>query len=196
MANIGDYPGLSSLGNWATSTHCKLVSPKIPNVIPLLYCLYSWFFCPNFQNSFLLNVVELFLYWQLKGFDVLFSSTDNRGFKQTNFPFSCASSCPSYLKSSYHEINMWSRPRSWPSSVASRPTGRPAGRPGSARSRRRGRWQRCFTLRIFKRYPEFKRRLLTGLQSIDSRLYFSHGTRTAREVVFNTFFFVFEIIFF
>ena len=81
----------------------------------------------------------------IKGFNVLFSSTDNRSFKQTNFPCSCLSSCPSYLKSSYYEINMWSRLRSWSSSVASRPAGRPAGRPGSGRSRRRGRWQRCFT---------------------------------------------------
>ena len=90
----------------------------------------------------------------LKGFDVLFSSTDNRSFKQTNFPFLCASSCPSYLKSLYYKINMWSRPTSWPSSIASRP----AGRPGSGRSRR-GRWQRCFTLRRIKIYPEFWRRL-------------------------------------
>ena len=65
-----------------------------------------------------------------KGFDVMFSSTDNRSFKQTNFPQFCASSCLPYLKSSYYEINIWSRPRSWPSSVASRP----AGRPGSGRS--------------------------------------------------------------
>ena len=90
------------------------------------------------------------LTYSLKGFDILISSTDNRSFKQTNFPFFCASSCPSYLKSSYYEINMRSRPRSWPSSVASRP----AGRPGSGRSRRKGRWQRCFTLRRFKSYPE------------------------------------------
>ena len=38
----------------------------------------------------------------------------------------------------------------WPSSVAPRPAGRPGGRPGSGRSRRRGRWQRCFTPRRFK----------------------------------------------
>ena len=37
------------------------------------------------------------------GFDVLINSTDNRSFKQTDFPFFCASSCPSYLKSSYYE---------------------------------------------------------------------------------------------
>ena len=67
--------------------------------------------------------------------------------QETNFHFFCVSSCPSYLKSSYYEINMWTRPRSWPSSVASRP----AGRPGSGRSRRRGRWQMCFTLRRFER---------------------------------------------
>ena len=94
-----------------------------------------------------------------KGFDVLFSSTDNISFKQTNFPFFCASSCPSYLKSSCYEINMWSGPRSWPSSVAPTPAGRPAGRPMSERSRRSGRGQRCFTLRRFKRYPEFWKRL-------------------------------------
>ena len=67
---------------------------------------------------------------KLKGFDVLFSSTHNRSFKQTNFLFSCASSCPSYLKRSYYEINMWSTPRSWLSSVASRPAGRPQGGQG------------------------------------------------------------------
>jgi hypothetical protein len=95
----------------------------------------------------------------VKGFDVLFSSTDNRIIKQTNLPFFCVSSFPSYLKSSYYEINMRSWPRSWLSSVASMPARRPAGRPGSGRSIRRGRWQRCFAPRRFKRYPEFWRRL-------------------------------------
>jgi hypothetical protein len=42
-------------------------------------------------------------------------------------------------------------------------------------------------LRRFKRYPEFWRRLETGLQSLDSRLYYSHGTRTAGEVFFKEF---------
>ena len=105
-----------------------------------------------FKNKLYIIFFVFFIFTQVsfpKGFDVLFSSTDNRSFKQTNFPFSCASSCPFYLKSYYCEINMWSRPRSWPSSVASRPAGRPAGRPGSGRSRRRGRWQICFTLRRF-----------------------------------------------
>ena len=133
------------------------------------------------------NLKKLKLWRNSKGFDVLFRSTDNISFKQTNFPFFCASSCSSYLKSSNYENNLWSRPRSWPSSVAPRPAGRPEGRPGSGRSRRRG---RCFTLRRFKRYPEFWRRLLTGLQSLESRLYCSYGTRTAGEVVFKAFFVV------
>ena len=101
----------------------------------------------------------------------MISSTDNRSFKQTNLPFFCASSCPSYLKSSYYEINMRSRPRSWPSSVASRPAGRPAGRPGSGRSRRRGRWQRCFTLRRFERYPGVDCKLDSNHWTVDCTVF-------------------------
>ena len=47
-----------------------------------------------------------FVSFWLKCFDVLLSSTDNRSFKQTNFHFYFVSSCPSYLKSSYYEINI------------------------------------------------------------------------------------------
>ena len=95
----------------------------------------------------------------------MFSSTDNRSFKQTNFPLFWANSCPSYLKSSDH-MNMWSRPRSWPSSVAPRP----AGWPGYGRSRRRGRWQRCFILRRFNPYPTFWSKLDSNHWTVDCTL--------------------------
>ena len=84
---------------------------------------------------------------------------------------------------------MWSRPRSWPFSVSSRSAGRPAGRPGSGRSRSRGRWQRCLTLRRFERYSESWRRLYSNHCTVDC----THGSRTPGEVVFNTIFFVFKI---
>ena len=52
--------------------------------IHLLFCLFFIFI-----NSYIF----------LKGFGVLFSSSDNRSLKQTNFLFFCASSWHSYLKS-------------------------------------------------------------------------------------------------
>ena len=97
-----------------------------------------WVLSTCFLSQFeFLSFVIIWVFWDLSQFDVLSFITisvfklyhhssfwiSSQGFKQTNFPFFCACSCPSYLKSSDYEINMW--PRSWHSSVASGPAGWP-----------------------------------------------------------------------